>query len=168
MNTVYVLFRLGQFCCWPGRMYSPGQAGQAALVAQTWHRHCELCPPACVQPVYTQIHEIHTITDMTQTVIHEKCHDTLNLHAKLRTPKFSTLSRCVPRCQMKTAKWLLYTSCSAFTYILCTTNDYLSLLAVEQIFRSFRNCTKKRCDAVKAESKKRPFRSNIFQYPAHL
>ena len=57
MNTVYVLFRLGQFCCWPGRMYSPGQAGQAALVAQTWHRHCELCPPACVQPVYTQLHQ---------------------------------------------------------------------------------------------------------------
>ena len=62
MNTVYVLFRLGQFCCWPRRMYSAGRAGQAALVAQTWHRHCELCPPACVQPVYTQINEIHTIT----------------------------------------------------------------------------------------------------------
>ena len=131
---------------------------------------CSLCTHKYMK--YIQLHknyqDKYKSPDMTQTVIHKKCHDTLNLHAKLRTPKFSTLSRCVPRCQMKTAKWLLYTSCSAFTYILCTTNDYLSLLAVEQIFRSFRNCTKKRCDAVKAESKKRPFRSNIFQYPAHL
>ena len=120
---------------------------------------------------YIQLHENYQdkykSSDMTQTVIHEKCHDTSNLHAKFRTPKFSTFFRCVPRCQMKSAKWLLYTSCSAFTYILCTTNDYLSLWQLNKYSGVFAIAQRKGV-TVKAEKARKGLSAATFSNTQHI